>query len=568
MKQVFFLCITLFCGTTAHSKPAIFTTQGGKHSVVLSEKAVACSGSALNTLVDADEREEPVIELGAIDITHEGEADKDLALFAQHLELVAEIQDAHQNASDNALCRLLAPELQKLSVPVIARLFRHADFYGVPHLLPALEKQLVETIEQERGSLATQLTANNNPSWLAHLPGRMCNQVLAQKIMQQHPTMFFAGGQDEEPAVFCGYSMRNITFNYDGTKIISAWPDRPNKGDVSVRERDEYHEWVTDLQGHTDYVSNAQFSLDSTKIITTSADRTARIWEKNKDNKWVTTAVLQGYNDRIESAEFSPDGTKVATISRPAVRIWEQNHNNEWIAVATLQEGVFRAQFSYDGTRMVTASRDNSVRVWQKNEHSEWAVVAILPGHTAELTDVHLSPDSTKIVTMSGDGIAQVWEPQNPTHWVVTARLRQSIRWGRSARFSPDGTKIVTTTVEATRVWQKDRNNNWVHAESSYHDVEDVAYAHFSPDGNKILTRIGPELWVRYVFDVANRNNQAGLVLGLHDVLPALQQILNPKPLSLWHRIAGNVGALRAAEKRKVLRALITKINLNKSMQK
>jgi WD40 repeat protein len=58
-----------------------------------------------------------------------------------------------------------------------------------------------------------------------------------------------------------------------------------------------------------------------------------------------------------------------------------------------------------DDTRIVTASRDETIRVW------DLATGDPLTGHTNRVTSVAVTPDGTRIVSGSDDNTVRVWEP-------------------------------------------------------------------------------------------------------------------------------------------------------------
>jgi WD40 repeat protein len=55
-------------------------------------------------------------------------------------------------------------------------------------------------------------------------------------------------------------------------------------------------------------VCSATFSPDGTRIVTASADNTARIWSAAIAQE---IAVLRGHENAVRSAAFSPDGTRI-----------------------------------------------------------------------------------------------------------------------------------------------------------------------------------------------------------------------------------------------------------------
>ena len=108
------------------------------------------------------------------------------------------------------------------------------------------------------------------------------------------------------------------------------------------------------------------------------------------------------------SAAFSPDGTRVVTASvDQTARLWDAATGK---ALVTLEwSTLFRsysAAFSPDGTRVVTASSDNTARLW---DAATGKALVTLEGHTDRVISAAFSPDGTRVVTASDDHTAQIW---------------------------------------------------------------------------------------------------------------------------------------------------------------
>jgi hypothetical protein len=112
-------------------------------------------------------------------------------------------------------------------------------------------------------------------------------------------------------------------------------------------------------------------------------------------------------------------------------------------------EGIVRyAEFSPDGSRIVTASYDKTARVWDARtglaltrpiQHADW------------VSSAHFSPDGLRVVTASRDKTARVWDAA--TGIAITAPMEHQ-EGVNSARFSPDGLLVATASWDKTaRVW-------------------------------------------------------------------------------------------------------------------
>ncbi|WP_395795033.1 WD40 repeat domain-containing protein [Aquimonas sp.] len=183
----------------------------------------------------------------------------------------------------------------------------------------------------------------------------------------------------------------------------------------------------------------------------------------------------------VSSATFSPDGTRVVTASFDnTARLWDAQSGQAIGAPLQHEKDVHSAAFSPDGTRVVTASFDNTARIW--DAQSGQAIGAPLK-HEEAVTSAAFSPDGTRVVTASMDGTARIWDAQSGQ--AIGAPLMHK-RWVNSAAFSPDGTRVVTASFDNTaRIW--DAQSGQAIGAPLKHE-EAVTSAAFSPDGTRVVT--------------------------------------------------------------------------------
>ena len=75
------------------------------------------------------------------------------------------------------------------------------------------------------------------------------------------------------------------------------------------------------LKGHEGAVTAIGFSADGTRIVTGSADKTARIWNVEKGKE---VAALKEHTDAVTAVAFGPDGDAIATGSADkTVKLWK-----------------------------------------------------------------------------------------------------------------------------------------------------------------------------------------------------------------------------------------------------
>jgi len=208
------------------------------------------------------------------------------------------------------------------------------------------------------------------------------------------------------------------------------------------------------LAGHEYNVLSAAFSPDGARIITTSYDRTARIWNAATGEE---IAILQGHEHSVMSAAFSRDGSRIVTASiDKTARIWDAATAKEITVLRGHTQMVSSANFSPDGSRVVTAGGDNTARIWDATTGAEIAILAEKKswgggyGFGTIATAIY-SPDGALIVTAAHEGTARIWDAET-AHQVSLISVPDQLFY--SAAFSPDGSRIVTASSDKTaRIW-------------------------------------------------------------------------------------------------------------------
>ncbi|WP_437303846.1 nSTAND1 domain-containing NTPase [Sorangium sp. So ce388] len=199
------------------------------------------------------------------------------------------------------------------------------------------------------------------------------------------------------------------------------------------------------LHGHSGPISSAAFSPDNQYVVTTSLDKTARLWSAGSPSAPVVLHPVHGHSNAVTSAEFSPDGRHVVTTSFDhTARIWAVERTGRLLAEPIVLRGhtapVLSATFSPDSKRVATTSYDRTVRVWSVSDPDE---PLVLRGHENAVVSVAFSPDGKSLVTASSDGTACLWSADRAG---VSVTLRGFPLPTLTRSFSPDGTRILLTT--------------------------------------------------------------------------------------------------------------------------
>jgi WD40 repeat protein len=253
--------------------------------------------------------------------------------------------------------------------------------------------------------------------------------------------------------------------------------DTPTTSDTLRRALEEPLTLAT-LSGHTGYVQAASFSPDGRRIVTASADQSARLWNATTGELQSTLAGRAGW---VWAASFSPDGTRVVTTSHDKVaHIWSATSGRLLASLIGHAAAVWAASFSPDGRRVATASWDKTARIW---DAATGRPVLTLTGHGAEVWAASFSPDGTRVATASLDHTARVWDAATGKQICTLAGHTDEVA---AAVWSPDGARVATVSWDnSARLWDAMRCRLIVTLRGHYGAVSAASFNH---DGSRIAT--------------------------------------------------------------------------------
>jgi hypothetical protein len=138
----------------------------------------------------------------------------------------------------------------------------------------------------------------------------------------------------------------------------------------------------------------------------------------NRERPFYTASL--NHEGEIQTAVFSPNGSKILTASYDnTAKLW--NLTGKLLVEVKGHTGrVNSAVFSPDGSKILTVSEDKTGKLWDLTGN----LLANLQGHRLSVNSAVFSPNGKRIVTASNDETAIIWyTPEGIMEWLKTAPI-------------------------------------------------------------------------------------------------------------------------------------------------
>ena len=195
------------------------------------------------------------------------------------------------------------------------------------------------------------------------------------------------------------------------------------------------------LTGHFDQITSLKFAADNRRLLSGSADQTARVWDL-ADAKFPEVISFGGHTAAVTGVAFNSDGSQAATCAADnSVRLWNTTTGEAIQSFEGHTAAVVGIAITPNNAQVITASADKTVGVWTAADGK----IARTITAPAAISHVAVSQDGARIAVAQPDRSVLIYG-------VADGALAHTLTGHDEAvsvlAFSSDGTRLMSADAK------------------------------------------------------------------------------------------------------------------------
>jgi predicted NACHT family NTPase len=199
------------------------------------------------------------------------------------------------------------------------------------------------------------------------------------------------------------------------------------------------------VTGHSDVVWSVTISRDSQTLLSSSGDKTIKLWHLPSGELQRT---LSAHSGKVWSIAISPDGQTLASGSSDnTIKLWSLPSGELRRTLSGHSAAVRSVAISPDGQTLASGSSDNTIKLWNLPSGE---LLHTLFGHQDRVISVAFSPGKQLLASGSVDRTIKIW---NPISGKLQRTLSEHSDWVNAVAISPDGRTLASGIGDIIKVW-------------------------------------------------------------------------------------------------------------------
>jgi WD40 repeat protein len=211
-----------------------------------------------------------------------------------------------------------------------------------------------------------------------------------------------------------------------GEVVLYSWPD----GALKFR-----------FGNHDDLIVSVAIDPSGRRLVTASADHSAKVWSLSDEAPPVESLTLSGHSAAVLSAAFSPGNGCIVTASADrSLKVWSVADGQLQRSLGHHTEAVHALAFRPAGNGPATcasAGDDRTVRLWQPEIGR---MVRIVRKHHGPVLALAWSPDGHQLFSAGQEGIIRRIDGDSD---LIEQQWPSGPDWIYALAVSPDGTTLA-----------------------------------------------------------------------------------------------------------------------------